>query len=78
MQIMDDYGYADDQYQDDSTQVTDDQFDYAGDDEVDEEILDDFTLPEEDLNGLHIVDEDGEEKATESDEKEKPEVKTMK
>jgi hypothetical protein len=34
---------------------------YGGDDEIDEDVLGDFALPEEDLNGLHVVDENGEE-----------------
>jgi len=38
---------------------------YYGDDEVDEDVLDDFALPDEDLHGLHIVDEDGNESQVE-------------
>lgn len=60
---MDDYG-------DDNTYVGygDDDDDAAtpatsavvGDDDYEDD-LDDFALPDEDLNGLHIVDKDGDE-----------------
>lgn len=57
---MNDYG--DDQYGDDSSNYGGNAYDYTSDDdELDVDVLKDFVVPEEDLNGLHIVDDKGEE-----------------
>ena len=76
--IMDDYGDGDDNAysafddpyasSDDATDDATAVSDYSGDDEMDMDVLDDFALPDEDLNGLHIVEEGGNEPDVKSEE----------